>query len=273
MTPLRPVLCCAALLLMSTVAGCDGQPADDPAPDAACPDAPPPLAVCFRGARFAECGSAEGPTPTIWCDPGGPNTECVWGSCPPEGFEALDCTDRDFCPDPHLVWGDAPWTRARDMALAVRVDAALEDSPQQVACTAGAGAEHICRAAPDQWTFGRAPSADAPTWGWPSLMLLEAYPTDGDLGSGWRLQVEVDLFSDDGMPRARACLLAYSDIGASGGPVCATAGTLTVDRLPVEAQDVADVHATLTADFPDFERALACGADCPVEGLRIEARF
>lgn len=240
--------------------------------DAICP-APRPIEACFRGHFFADCGAADGLEAGLWCAPAPHQHQCVWSVCPPAGYSPLDCGGDPYCPTPHEGWDETPWDRTRSMDLAVNVDPGLDAAPVEVVCMGDADERpaQICRTPPDGWAVQRSPAGDD-GWGWPSLIRLHAVRAEPDLGDGWTLLVEIDVFAADG-PGARACLVSYSDGGTSGEPACAEAGAVTLDRLPESADDVATLRATIHAEFPAFARDALCDAPCLTEGLVIDARL
>ena len=233
---------------------------------------PRPLDACFRGALFAECGPAVEINPAIWCDRGAPE-RCVWAACPPADHVARACDGEPQCPVTSLGWGTAPWDRTRAMALDVIVDPALIVERPALECASAEPAEHarVCEVVGDAWQIERNPGDD-PSWGWPSMLSRFVIPENGRIGSGWALSVEVDLFAEPD-PRARICLVPYSDADLSAEAVCAVAGTLTLDVRPETAEQTGAVQMHVRAVFPDFERSAFCGADCTVRDLVVEARF
>lgn len=240
--------------------------------DDACPDRPP-VDGCFRGAFFADCGGSALPA-GIWCAEGG---RCLWAACPPVGYDrAVECGDRLYCPWPHESWGAEPWTRDRDMALAVELDEALA-ADVALDCSAATDITRLhAMCGPEQYPVrqSRVPSADSPRWGLPSLVavsLLHA-PDEGLLSEERILQLEIDFYAAEG-PRARACVIATSDGGADGPPACASSGRLVIDRVVETLDDVAALRGRLHAEFPDFPLAPSCPQDCTVRGLVIDAAF
>lgn len=265
-----PLRCHPLPLLLACLALACGEPADPAPVDAACPETPPPLAECVRGAFFADCGGDPAADPSIWCNDAS-DIDCVWTICPPADFTA--CADAPSCGLATRGWDAVPWTRARDMVVAVEVDPALVVDGPALACEGGDAEtlRDVCAVVSDDWWMERGPAGERP-WGWPGVVTLQAGPDNGRIGSGWSILVEVDPFAAAG-PRARVCLVPWSDADLYVPPICATAGRLALDRMPATVDDVAGLAVELRAVFPDFERQTFCGEDCVARGLTIDARF
>jgi hypothetical protein len=237
---------------------------------AACP-ARPAVAECFRGTWFADCGGAG--APGLWCADG--LGRCLWADCPPEDYDfAFACGATPYCPTPHVAFGPDPWTRDRAMNLEVRVDPAQPSAPAAVACAAAdelRGVPVLCSEPDAAIAVRRSPGPEVTDWALPSLVALQLF-REGGISAERLLRVEIDPYPGSG-PRARACVIAVSDGGADAPPICATAGRLTLDRLPVTLDDVAALTGALHAEFPDFVLCPTCETPFEMRGLVIDARF
>jgi hypothetical protein len=200
---------------------------------------------------FADCGGAL--PPAIFCGP--EQAPCLWfsGGCPAAGYGLpVECHGETTCPSWGLGWGLAPWNRDRDMALTLSVDPALEAPPAapEVDCACETppclepGAA-FCDEARAMYEVGF-PMDEPPESSQRGLIVVAVLAEVG--GSDWALTLEADPERGTG----RACLFQMSDAENGGPPVCATAGSATLDRVPATRGEVRDVHGRLTATFDEI---------------------
>lgn len=226
------------------------------APVGACPGEVPELERCYAGAYFADCGG--GSPPAFACDDRG---QCRWfvGGCVAQGYDASECgaadlccrdgwpyDDMDFDTERDLAiaaavlgLGTSPWDRERAMVIPVTIEPGLEPAAPGFACSD----------VPDG--AGETPCGESQaTLALPGTLVV----TLGSVGVwGWQLVLEVDLAAES--RRARACTFAYADTPRAcsqvEAPVCATAGTLVLNAVPMTEDELADVHGQLEAQLAD----------------------
>lgn len=255
----------------------DGEPPDDAGDADPIECEPLPIADCFRGLAFADCGG--GGPPTVGCGVVGGRYGCLWfeGGClPAEYLSAAPCQD-ESCLDQNVAWGATPWTRTRAMDLDVHVDSALDPAPEAtLECLCDGeppclGRFPLCRSDElEGYTAWHSPASDATAWALPGLVAVQMWGRGqiAELTSDRMLVIELDLYVT--LPRARACLIPTSDGLASREVVCAERGAITIDDSPTDAVGVATMHGRFDIAFP----AVPLREDLvPVEGLVLRGAF
>lgn len=220
----------------------------------------PPLAECFAGAAFADCGGDGAPVVGCASDPGGDVGRCVWftGGCVAQGF-ATGCDVDDpaaYEEDCFACWwlawtrGVEPWDRERAMALDVMFDASLEVAATEASCTGcdPCGPWDMCG---DYSITARGAM--------PGTLVI-GFRADWGCAHGEFGQIEIDL---DALG-ARFCRLPVTDAWGCGNPPvaepsCATSGALMLSAAPSSDAEVPGLAGTLSASFDD--------------GLVVEASF
>jgi len=213
-----------------------------------CPDPPPSIESCFRGAAFADCVADSGAA-TLGCGPLG----CFWfaGGCLAEGYEVGCTPETPPCDgdDEYRCWGFAyqrgadPWDRLREMTLGVDVDPGLQVAQTTVDCltcsAACSSGDNIC-AYPDD---------DVATAGLRGTLIVNLDPWGGYLW-GWLAEIEVDLQA----PAARFCRIPLTDAicsGPDGDPPCAVSGSLVLSGVPSGESDLVGTSGVVDATFDD----------------------
>lgn len=235
------------------------------------------IVECFRGLAFADCGG-DG-APVVGCGVVEGRYRCLWftGGCRAEEYPGGgDCRGQG-CLDQNVAWGMEPWTRERAMMVEVRVDSALDVGPEAVlTCECEGeppclGRFPLCRSDElEGYAAWRSPRPEEVGWGLPGLVAIEIWGRGqiAELTSGRLLALEMDLYAMP--PRARACLIATSDGAASGEVVCAEAGEMVIDGIPMDAMGVAALRGRFEVVFP----AVPLRVDLPpVEGLVLRGAF
>ena len=229
---------------------------------------PPLIEQCFFGLSFADCGGVE--QASVYCTAEVHSASCIWAArdCAPVSFPRL-CDRRDRpedapwrCGDEGALeqWGKDPWDRSRAMDLQVLVDSNLPGARSNLTC----GPCHLIDGTPvppgwqDNSCFESAicdPQARhglqierAPDHDWtPESGTARFSFTDVDAPTGRTVHVEIDLPRN----RARVCAVPYNDAERpTPEPICATGGTVTLDRNLVWGPDLDVVHLRIEASFP-----------------------
>ncbi|HKA87622.1 MAG TPA: hypothetical protein VKE22_08150 [Haliangiales bacterium] len=217
----------------------------------------PQLSDCFVGEFFAECPGDARPA-VLACD----DAECLWfpRGTPAAGFTASTCPADSICC--HGNWpfdpvapsplysklyglGLRPWDRIRAMAVDVVEEPTLAVSASGATCDG-----------PDPFS-GTTPCND-PTWADShnegavrGAVVLHLGTRRGV--AGWHALVEIDPTAAPTTKVARVCAYRTTDAIRSDCPagdvLCATAGTLTVTRVPKLPAELAGLMGTIDATF------------------------
>ena len=144
-----------------------------------------------------------------------------------------------------FAFGRLPWDRDRAMNVDVAVDPMVPPGDDRYTCTGddpngGRDPNNPCNGLFGQHR-GRV---------WSTFM----FGMGGTGVQGWMPGIEVDFARPLG-PKARVCQASYVDSGGLTCPIrpvdiaCATAGTVTLSRIPMSDAEVADVYGSLDVTF------------------------
>lgn len=234
-----------------------GCSASDPVTEA-CGGARPPLASCVVGSNWADCGGGE-IAPRFGCT----SSQCFWfaGGCVAEGHVASPCPADDLCcvasgpfdaaPSQGVSlyltgWGTAPWDRERARDVAAELG-----SPAPIASDAMS-----CEGDPSVTARGpcSCPTEGARRWS-EDVLVVEARASCVAI-LFWSLSIEVTR-DDDRSLHARVCRVQSTDVAtatcppAAREPVCADAGTVTLDAFPESLEEAQAARVDLSVSFPD----------------------
>ncbi len=247
-------------------------------PSVQCPGPRPPIDECRIGFFFADCGGS-GP-PVLACRL---TNECRWFQhrCVAEEYEPSSCSPSRTCCIPNArrgpeglwpfaktsfvterpfsdllaenlsAWGRAGWDVARHLTLPVEVEPRLPQVRPIVRCAEIDGDRGPC----DLGVLDIASPRHN------SLYFVFRTPR---ARPSWALTVEV---IDDraGALVARVCRVVVpevepeGDCGSERAPACATSGSLTLSRFPLDDHELPALSGRVVADFDD--------------GSHIEAEF
>jgi hypothetical protein len=237
---------------------CAGSPCADAPPS--CPGAVPALNTCFVGSFFADCsGSGQ---QTLACSEA--DHACRWFSsrCVPLDYQISTCDGAHICcdndwPYPTMagpfynilyrsLYGldQLPWDRDRALTADLVIDTNVIVQSSQATCVGV-----------DPFPAGTTP-CNAPSWT-SSHNYLRVYDTIAlEIGSmrgvaGWFPAIELD----PARGRARACAFRITDAYFGGCKdhqvLCATSGTIRMNRLPTGDEDRAGLMGSVDLRFVD----------------------
>jgi hypothetical protein len=226
----------------------------------ACDGARPAIDGCDTGLAWADCGGTAG-EPLFACT--STTHECRWfaGGCVAQGYEASSCPAADLCcheGGPYepgsiahaldtssftLAWGTEPWDEVRERNVDVVL--APPSGPRPSLACAGAVVRTGSPCATDLADVGIYPRVSDRGF------VVYVVPPPNLGGESYTVELE-----GTGTASARVCTLPFDDTGNTtcdgGRPrACATAGTLTVARVPTTDVDAAGLHLDLDAAFAD----------------------
>lgn len=227
------------------------------APASGCPGPSPALTSCYVGFMFAECGG-DGPA-RLACR----EYECLWftGGCIADGFVASPCPAEDICclgewpfNEPgqpstlflqFYAFGTTPWDRALSVNVTAELDASVSGTTSSLTCTGpdlGLGGNSPCTGA----------SADVTTVVKPGTLVMAGNSGAGI--AGWYPWIEFLRDDESATLTARFCAYAFRDTlddvcPSRDLPVCASAGSVRLNRWPAGSADLSGLVVSVDATF------------------------
>ncbi len=238
---------------------------------------------CNRNSTSAECGSTG--DPVLYCRDFEGRSECLWfsGECIAneftrkcDNYETIEC---------YPALGSEQWSIDQNTVIDLRINQTInENNPVSATCSECIVSEDSIPHSnwiDEQCFIGEGfcgtlleplitiyPSVNNSQWGWPSWVPILI--VHSGIGGGASLLIEFDPLRR--VESARVCLIWTTDAGNINlKPVCATSGVFEVSGIPLNQNEIENLHGNIDVLFPEFSPFPE--AEPFIQGLRINASF